>query len=278
VGEGARAQHAGWRLLEVAPDSAPRMARKHARSASVFSGVFRGQLGGHFAVQMSRPAIDCGSRPSTLDGWNRLRQSRMPSSVSRRDPTVKLNIDRGTNPASRLIRAAASPAASPLGVSPRACTRSEEAKPVEFADGEGPQRGDLVIYFPPFFETEAEAAMTPEEYLAWMRTAAVAPVPLPCTQTLKSDALQCRRPPDPELDELAEVRAVPELRALTTAEMRNAAGRLLRTGHLFARIVVRGALQTGVALTRARGRGPGHPRPVARTRRRSRRRPRWTAA
>jgi hypothetical protein len=123
--------------------------------------------------------------------------------------------------------------------------RSEEVKPVEFADGEGPQRGDLVIYFPPLFETQAEAAMTPEEYMASMRAASLTRAPLPCKRTLEPDSLQPRRLPDPELDELAEVRARPELRPLTAAEMHGAADRLLRTGHLFARGVVRDVLQNG---------------------------------
>jgi hypothetical protein len=38
-----------------------------------------------------------------------------------------------------------------------------EQKPAEFAPGKGPQRGDLVISFPPLFETAEEAAMTVEQ-------------------------------------------------------------------------------------------------------------------
>jgi len=44
------------------------MARKHARSTSVFSGVFAGHLEGHFAVRISGPAIDCGTRPPSAPG------------------------------------------------------------------------------------------------------------------------------------------------------------------------------------------------------------------
>ena len=44
------------------------MARKHARSTSVFSGVFAGHLEGHLAVRISGPAIDCGTRPPSAPG------------------------------------------------------------------------------------------------------------------------------------------------------------------------------------------------------------------
>ena len=49
------------RASKLAPLLALEMARECARSWSVFSGLFVGQLEGHFHARNSYPAIDCGS-------------------------------------------------------------------------------------------------------------------------------------------------------------------------------------------------------------------------
>src|SRR5262249_9251250 len=56
------------------------MAWKHARSGGVFSGVFAGQLEGHFEPQAGGPAIDCGSWSSAFQG---LRQGSEPNGGER---------------------------------------------------------------------------------------------------------------------------------------------------------------------------------------------------
>ena len=60
VGEGTRAGNPGQRSLESALVLALEIARKDARSWSLFSGVFAGALEGHLAARKGHPAIDCG--------------------------------------------------------------------------------------------------------------------------------------------------------------------------------------------------------------------------
>ncbi|RPH68284.1 MAG: hypothetical protein EHM78_19375 [Myxococcaceae bacterium] len=125
--------------------------------------------------------------------------------------------------------------------------QSRESKFAEFPESEGPQRGDLVIYFEPLFDTAAEAQLTVEAF----RDQACAksspdPRPLPWKRTLAApDPPQRGRDPDAELEGLAEERKAPDIRPLTEGELQDAARGLLQTGNLFRRGVVRDALAGG---------------------------------
>jgi len=110
-------------------------------------------------------------------------------------------------------------------------------------EGEGPERGDLCIVFPPLFDTAEEAQLTVE---AFREQACLAPVALPWKRTLAvADPPQRGRDPDRELEAVAEEREASDIRPLTEDEMRDAARGLLQTGNLFRRHVVRGALAGG---------------------------------
>ena len=66
MGEGESVRQGSRWVLKTARLCALEMARRHARSASLFEGVFPGRFGGHLEPQEGNPAIDCGddSQPS----------------------------------------------------------------------------------------------------------------------------------------------------------------------------------------------------------------------
>ena len=126
---------------------------------------------------------------------------------------------------------------------------AKDSKPAQSPEGDGPQRGDVVIYFPPLFDTEAEARMSVDAFVEQAcRRADLAPVPvaLPWKRTLTApDPPQRSRDPDPELEAPSEEPRTSDVRPLTDAEMREAMSGLAATGNLLRRHVVRGALTGG---------------------------------
>jgi hypothetical protein len=116
--------------------------------------------------------------------------------------------------------------------------------PKAFPEAEGPERGDLCIYFPPL----GDAGETLESFLDRERPHALASAPagreLPW-RTVKGEAPVRRRDPDAELEALAEEREAPDIRPLTEGELQGAARGLLQTGNLVRCGVVRDALAGG---------------------------------
>jgi hypothetical protein len=121
-----------------------------------------------------------------------------------------------------------------------------EQQPATFAEGEGPQRGDLVIAFEPLHETAEEAALSLEQCRErHCQKTDLAPAPLPWKRDFSRADPPPRQDPDAELEALAEPRAARDLRPLTGDEFHQAAAGLLKSGHLFHRSVARSALSGG---------------------------------
>jgi hypothetical protein len=124
--------------------------------------------------------------------------------------------------------------------------RHAEMKPAAFPEGEAPQRGDLVIFFEPLHATAEEAAMSLQEFgERYRQKTDLAPVALPWKRDLGQADPPPRSDPDPELETFAEDRKAPDIRPLDPGEMREAADRLMRLGHLFSRSVTKSALGGG---------------------------------
>ena len=121
---------------------------------------------------------------------------------------------------------------------------AKDSKPTE---GVGVERADLVLMFPPLFDTEAEARVTVEEFVErTCRRVDLAPVALPWKgDVTAADPPVRSREPDRALDALAEESPTSDGRPLSPDEMREAMSGLLTTGNLLRRHVVRGALTGG---------------------------------